>query len=86
MCPSCRAKLDRDVNAAINIKNFGISNSSLGGCTPEVKSVEHRKQKRKNAKSSDVSDVEKQKQESSNIEQMPVIQNNTYLRMNMHSE
>lgn len=61
VCPSCRAKLDRDVNAAINIKNFGISNSSLGRCTPEVKSVEHRKQKRKNAKSSDVSDVEKQK-------------------------
>lgn len=60
-CPSCHAKLDRDVNAAINIKEIGISNNTLGRCTPEVKSVEHRKQMRKNAFGSDVSDVVKQK-------------------------
>ena len=72
-CPSCHAVLDRDINAAINIKEFGISDSSLGRCTPEVKSVEHRKQKRKNAIGSDVSDALKQKQDCSHVEQMPVI-------------
>lgn len=61
ICPSCHAVLDRDINAAINIKEFGISDNSLGRCTPEVKSVEHRKQRRKNAIGNDVSDVLKQK-------------------------
>ena len=61
ICPSCHTALDRDINAAINIKEFGISDNSLGRCTPEVKSVEHRKQRRKNAIGSDVSDVLKQK-------------------------
>jgi putative transposase len=40
ICPSCGCILDRDLNAAINIRNEGIKNIKVGMSLPEFKLME----------------------------------------------
>ena len=51
-CPNCHSKLDRDVNAAINIRDFGLNEFNLRQELSEVKPLERKALTKRNRKRS----------------------------------
>jgi putative transposase len=52
-CPDCKEELDRDVNAAINIRDFGMNKYQLGQELTDVKPLEKKALARNREKSSE---------------------------------
>lgn len=51
-CPECNSKLDRDINAAINIRDFGLNEFNLRQELSEVKPLERKALAKRNRKKS----------------------------------
>ena len=51
-CPNCNSDLDRDVNAAINIRDFGLNEFNLRQELSEVKPLERKALAKRNRKKS----------------------------------
>ena len=51
-CPNCHSKLDRDINAAINIRDFGLNEFNLRQELSEVKPLERKALAKRNRKKS----------------------------------
>lgn len=51
-CPECNSKLDRDINAAINIRDFGLNEFNLRQELSEVKPLERKALTKRNRKKS----------------------------------
>ena len=51
-CPNCNSKLDRDINAAINIRDFGLNEFNLRQELSEVKPLERKALTKRNRKKS----------------------------------
>ena len=52
VCPECNSKLDRDINAAINIRDFGLNEFNLRQELSEVKPLERKALTKRNRKKS----------------------------------
>lgn len=52
ICPKCNSKLDRDINAAINIRDFGLNEFNLRQELSEVKPLERKALTKRNRKKS----------------------------------
>lgn len=52
ICPECDSKLDRDINAAINIRDFGLNEFNLRQELSDVKPLERKALTRRNRKKS----------------------------------
>ena len=51
-CPECNSKLDRDINAAINIRDFGLNEFNLRQELSDVKPLERKALTKRNRKKS----------------------------------
>lgn len=67
-CPKCNSKLDRDINAAINIRDFGLNEFNLRQELSEVKPLERKALAKRNRKKSlsetDLDELGKKKSQS----------------------